>query len=168
MQRILKLEKGKRNSVLLRVLYASGLRVSEICGLTWADCQPRRDGCGQIAVFGKGNTTRWALLPKPVWARLETLRTPASKPKSPVFRSRQGGALTRMQVLNIVRAAALRAGITEPVSPVWFRHAHASHSLDRGAPISLVQATLGHSSLATTGRYLHARPDKSSADFLAY
>jgi integrase/recombinase XerD len=51
-------------------------------------------------------------------------------------------------------------------SPYWFRHAHASHSLDRNAPISLVQATLGHSDISTTGRYLHARPSDSSSRYL--
>jgi len=53
-----------------------------------------------------------------------------------------------------------------PVSPHWLRHAHASHALDRGAPIHLVQATLGHASITTTGRYLHARPSDSSSRFL--
>jgi hypothetical protein len=55
--------------------------------------------------------------------------------------------------------------VTDPVSPHWLRHAHASHALDHGAPIHLVQATLGHSSVATTSSYLHARPGDSSARF---
>jgi site-specific recombinase XerD len=53
------------------------------------------------------------------------------------------------------------------VSPHWLRHAHATHALERGAPIHLVQATLGHASVATTGRYLHARATQSSAIYLA-
>jgi site-specific recombinase XerD len=53
------------------------------------------------------------------------------------------------------------------VSPHWLQHAHGSHALDRGAPIHLVQATLGHASVATTGKYLHARPKESSSRFLA-
>jgi integrase/recombinase XerD len=68
--------------------------------------------------------------------------------------------------MRIVRSAARRVGIEANVSPHWLRHAHASHSLDRGAPIHLVQATLGHASVATTGRYLHARPQDSSARYL--
>ena len=56
--------------------------------------------------------------------------------------------------------------ISEKVSPHWLRHAHASHALERGAPIHLVQATLGHATLATTGRYLHAMPSDSSARYL--
>jgi len=65
-----------------------------------------------------------------------------------------------------VKAAAERAGLPASVSAHWLRHAHASHSLERGAPIHFVQATLGHSSVATTGRYLHARPSDSSARYL--
>jgi Phage integrase family len=67
----------------------------------------------------------------------------------------------------IVRRAAQRAGVFDRVSPHWLRHAHASHALDHGAPIHLVQATLGHGSVATTSRYVHARPGDSSARFLA-
>ena len=66
-----------------------------------------------------------------------------------------------------MRQAAVRAGIDLAVSPPWMRHAHASHALDRGARIHLVQATLGHASITTTGRYLHARPKDSSGRFLA-
>jgi hypothetical protein len=70
-------------------------------------------------------------------------------------------------VRAIVRQAAEGAGVNVGVSPHWLRHAHASHALDHGAPIHLVQATLGHCSVATTSRYLHARPGDSSARFLA-
>ena len=70
------------------------------------------------------------------------------------------------EVHRIVKAAAARAGLSAAVSAHWLRHAHASHALDRGAPIHLVQATLGHSSVATTGRYLHARPNDSSSRYL--
>ena len=70
------------------------------------------------------------------------------------------------QVHRIVKAAAARAGISAEVSAHWLRHAHASHSLERGAPIHLVQATLGHASVAATGRYLHARPSDSLARYL--
>ncbi|MBV8589619.1 MAG: tyrosine-type recombinase/integrase [Acetobacteraceae bacterium] len=83
------------------------------------------------------------------------------------IRSAKGGALDPSQVHRIVKAAAARAGLPAAVSAHWLRHAHASHALDRGAPIHLVQATLGHSSVATTGRYLHARPNDSSSRYLA-
>ena len=83
-----------------------------------------------------------------------------------MFRSRKGGHLDPSAVHRIVKAAAERAGLSEEVSAHWLRHGHASHSLERGAPIHLVQATLGHASVATTGRYLHARPTDSSARYL--
>ncbi len=68
---------------------------------------------------------------------------------------------------RIVRKAAARAGIDGNVSPHWLRHAHASHALERGAPVALVRDTLGHSSVSTTNGYLHARPNDSSARYLA-
>ena len=79
----------------------------------------------------------------------------APMPTSPWVLSREGGALDPSQVHRIVKAAAARAGLPQTVSAHWHRHAHASHNLDRGAPIHLVQATLGHALVATTERYLH-------------
>jgi len=167
-QRMLALETNKRNAVLLRLLYAAGLRVSEACGLSWRDCSERSDGQGQVTAYGKGEKTRAILLPATMWAALMSIKPVGASPDAPVFPSRKGGAaMSDVQIRRIVLAAAQRAGIELHVSPHWMRHAHASHSIDRGAPISLVQATLGHSSVATTGRYLHARPSDSSARFLA-
>jgi site-specific recombinase XerD len=133
-------------------------------------------------VFGKGGKTRAVLLSASTWKVLAALRAEASRqvgdmpdadaklaPASadaPVFLSRKGGALDPSAVHRVVKAAAARAGLPGEVSAHWLRHAHASHRLDRGAPIHLVQATLGHASVATTGRYLHARPSESSARFL--
>jgi integrase/recombinase XerD len=100
-----------------------------------------------------------------VWNKLAALRGEVGE-DDPVFRSRKKGHLRPVQVWRIVGKAADRAGISKAVSCHWLRHAHASHALDRGAPISLVQATLGHSSVATTGKYLHARPTDSSSKYL--
>ncbi|ACK74114.1 integrase family protein (plasmid) [Gloeothece citriformis PCC 7424] len=158
-------EPDERNRVLLRLLYAGGLRVSELCALKWKDLKSRNQS-GQVTVFGKGGKTRTVLLPSGVWQELCQIRG-KSRGADPVFPSRMGGGhLDRTQVYRIVKAAASRAGIEGNVSPHWLRHAHASHSLDRGAPLHLVQATLGHSSVATTERYLHARPNDSSAMYL--
>ena len=153
-----------RNRVLLTVLYGGGLRISEVCGLRWRDLMTR-DEAGQATVFGKGGKTRVVLLSAATWKVLAALRRQAPS-DAPVFLSRKGGALDPSAVHRVVKAAAARAGLQAEVSAHWLRHAHASHSLDRGAPIHLVQATLGHASVATTGRYLHARPSESSARFL--
>ena len=170
-----------RNRVLLTVLYGGGLRISEVCGLRWRDLMVR-DEAGQATVFGKGGKTRAVLLSASTWKVLPALRAEPSRQlgdmsdaganlasasaDAPVFLSRKGGALDPSAVHRVVKAAAARAGLPGEVSAHWLRHAHASHSLDRGAPIHLVQATLGHASVATTGRYLHARPSESSARFL--
>lgn len=164
MHRMLAIETHARNHALLRLLYAGGLRVAEACGLRWRDLQARGDA-GQVVVFGKGSKTRVVLLGRETWQELQALRGNAPA-DAPVFRSKKGGSLDTSQVFRIVKTAAHRAGLPAGVSPHWLRHAHASHALDRGAPISLVQATLGHSSVATTGKYLHARPDQSSASYL--
>jgi integrase/recombinase XerD len=161
-QTLLASEQDARNRCLLEFLYCTGARVSEVANLRWRGLQPSRDG-GQATFFGKGGKTRAVLLPKSLWEKVASWRGKQGG-EDPVFRSQKGGALGAEAIFRIVRAAARRAGITEKVSPHWLRHASA---LDRGAPIHLVQATLGHSSLATTGRYLHARPTDSSSLYLA-
>jgi integrase/recombinase XerD len=168
-QLMLTMETNLRNRAILRLLYSGGLRVSELCDLKWLDLKAR-DAGGQVTVFGKGRKTRVVLLGERVWEELTQLQGNA-EPEEPVFRSRkrnQDGSyhLTRKQVYRIVQAAGKRAGIRGKVSPHWLRHSHASHSLDQGAPLHLVQQTLGHSSIAVTERYLHAKPDDSSALYL--
>ncbi len=154
-----------RDRVLLKLLYVSGVRVSELCGLKWCDTLARQEG-GQITVFGKGGKTRAVLLKPKVWQQLLSMKGEA-KATDPIFPSRKGGgALDVSQVRRIVYAAARKAGLPRNVSPHWMRHAHASHALDRHAPIHLVQATLGHASVSTTGRYVHARPTESSSFYL--
>ena len=85
-----------------------------------------------------------------------------------MFVSRSGKPLNRSRINVIVAQAASKAGLpqADQVSPHWLRHAHATHSLERGAGIHLVAETLGHSSVAVTGRYLHARPNDSSSLYL--
>jgi integrase/recombinase XerD len=157
-------EKDVRNYLILRLLYMAGLRVSELCQLCWKDTVPRGE-TGQITVLGKGGKVRTILLPPTLWEQLQQLRVDACV-NDPVFRSKHGKPLDRIRVFRIVKAAASRAGINENVSPHWLRHAHASHSLDRGSPLHLTQRTLGHSRIGTTERYLHVRPNDSSAMYL--
>lgn len=157
-------ETDLRNLLILRLLYIAGLRVSELCTLKWSDTVPRGE-TGQITVFGKGEKTRTILLPATLWKQLQQLRGDTSI-NDPVFRSKNGRPLDRIRVFRIVKAAASRAGIQGNVSPHWLRHAHASHSLDRGSPLHLTQRTLGHSRIGTTERYLHVRPNDSSAMYL--
>ena len=162
-------ETNPRNRAILKLLYYGGLRVSELCSLKWKHLSVRGN-CGQVTVTGKGTKTRTVLIPASLWVELQRLRG-AEGENEPVFCSKKKshdgqGHLTREWVHKIVRSAAKRAGITGNVSPHTLRHAHASHSLERGAKVHLVQATLGHSSVAVTSRYLHARPEESSGLYL--
>jgi site-specific recombinase XerD len=166
-QRVLAADMALRDHVLLQLLYTAGLRVSEACGLRWRNLSARGEA-GQITVFGKNGRTRAVALPRELWTALNKLPKSAGN-NSPVFPSRSGQPLDRGRVRMILRTAAEKAGVadkTPQISPHWLRHAHASHALDHGAPIHLVQATLGHRSVATTSAYLHARPGDSSARFL--
>jgi integrase/recombinase XerD len=154
-----------RDHALLTVAYYAGLRVSELCSLEWRHVRPRDEGRCQITVTGKGGKTRSVVLPARVASVLMPLRGDAGD-ADPVFRSRAGGHLDPATVHRVVKAAAARAGLPAEFSAHWLRHANASHALDAGAPAHVVQATLGHASLATTSRYTHARPCNSSGLYL--
>ena len=163
-QRLLAAEPSPRNHLVLRLMYGCGLRISEVCQLCWRDLKGTKAG-GQATVFGKGGRTRAVLIQPKLWRQLLALRGGAG-PEDAVFRSRKGGGLDASQVHRIVKAAAARAGLPAELSAHWLRHAHASHSLDRGAPVHVVQQSLGHGSLTTTTRYAHVRPGDGSARYL--
>jgi integrase/recombinase XerD len=163
-QKIIALETDPRNHLLLRLFYATGMRVSELSRLKWQDLQARNEG-GQVTIYGKGSKTNHIIIPEPLWSDLMEFRG-NTLDGSPVFKSKKGGHLHPGHVLRIVRKAAQRANIQRQVSPHWFRHSHASHSLERGCPIHILQQTLNHSSIATTGKYLHVRPSDSSSKYL--
>ena len=162
--RLLDIERNPRNRAIMFLFYGSGIRVSELASLKWKHVAPR-ESSGQITVFGKGGKTRSILIPQQTWNALMKIKR-TSCDEEPVFRSRKKGHLTTCQIWRIVKAAAKKAGLKDTVSCHWLRHSHASHALDRRAPIHLVQATLGHASIATTGKYLHARPSDSSGNYL--
>lgn len=155
-----------RDYALLRLLYATGARISEIISLRWRDLQDTTLGRGQVTLFGKGQKTRTVIFSAKTWQIVRDLRE-TGDPDEVVFKSRSGRILRRSQVQRILKQSCERGQIMGNVSPHWFRHSHASHALERGTPINLVQVTLGHASIATTGIYLHVRPQESSALYLA-
>lgn len=159
-------EPNPRNKVLLRVLYGSGIRASEAAGLCWRDLQPRGTD-GQLAILGKGQKMRAVRLSQAVWEALLGIRPGNAKPDDRVFvHENTGRPLHRTTVTGIVAAAATRAGIDAKVSAHWLRHGHATHALEAGASLPLIAATLGHSDIKTTARYLHIRPEESSSRFV--
>ncbi len=161
-------EKEPRNHLILKTLYQTGVRVSELCGLRWQDLTPRPEiGTVQLTVYGKRGKTRHITLKQELAKELMEFRGDGEA-AAPIFASERGNPLAPAHIHRIVKRAAAKAELAqaEKVSPHWLRHAHATHALDKGAPLRLVQATLGHASLDTTSKYLHIRPSESSGNYL--
>lgn len=163
-KRLRKAPASPRDVALIHLLYEGAFRRGEICGLRWSDAAAADDEGAFLTVLGKRKKTRTVRISKETWAMVAALRGDAPS-NAPVFAGR-AGALDPATVWRIVRSAARRAGIEAPVSPHFLRHSHATHALERGAPMGLVRDTLGHDSLATTSRYVHARPKESSGKYL--
>ena len=155
---------------VVRLLYYLGCRVAELVQLRWQHVMRTPDGGVTVTVHGKGEKTRYVHL-DPSEAKSLLLLQPAEVGDDVgeryVFPSRRGGKhMHASSAWRLVHAAVVRSGIGRRASPHWFRHAHASHALDAGAPPHLVQQTLGHASLTTTTRYAHVRPGESSSKYL--
>jgi integrase/recombinase XerD len=148
----------RRDRAMLELLYASGLRVSELVGLGVSQID-LNVGC--LRVMGKGAKER--VVPMGQTARdvlveyVERVRPILLKgrPSRVLFVSRRGQALTRQAFWKLLRQRARRAGIAKPISPHMLRHSFATHLLEGGADLRAVQAMLGHSNIATTQIYTH-------------
>lgn len=150
---------GVRNLAIIETLYSCGLRVSELTELKISNLHFDE---GYIAVFGKGQKER--LVPvgskakKDIGEYMSEFRNAASAAighEDYVFLSRLGRKLSRIMVFNIVKDAALAAGITKTISPHTLRHSFATHLVDGGADLRAVQEMLGHESIMTTEIYTH-------------
>ena len=148
------------NRSTLLLLYGSGIRCAELCGLQWMDVQETSQG-GQITVLGKRQKTRSIALHLTVWQALVAFRPPDASPDAYVFQSRQAPHISSTQVWRIVSTIARRAGIK--ASTHWLRHAHATHAMENHTPLKVIQETLGHADLRTPSRYQHVRPETSSS-----
>ncbi len=155
----------ERDRLILSLMYSCGLRVSEVINLTWADLKPHRKG-GKVTVFGKGGKTRILVVPPKLWQALCGWKKQSCEDY--VFVSRRQKKLDRSAVHRLIKKACKQAGIDEKTSAHWLRHSHASHALDRGCNVRLLQQSLGHSSVTTTEKYLHVSPDRSSSEFIDF
>ena len=155
---------GRRDAVLLSVLYDTGARVQELIDMTAGDV--RLDPPAQVRLFGKGRKTRAVPLMAPTvdllrgHLRENGLARP-EKSEEPVFQNRQGGPLTRWGVRYVldkhVRAARdARPGLTQPVSPHTFRHTKGMHLVQAGVSLEIIRDFLGHQDAATTQIYARA------------
>ncbi len=165
-KRLIGCTKTERDRLMLSLMYGCGLRVSEVIGLTWNDLRKHGDG-GKATVFGKGSKTRVVLIPDKLWQQLKEFEK-FNRVNQYVFVSRNENQMERSVVHRMIKRACKRAGIDERASSHWLRHSHASHSLEAGCNLRLLQQSLGHASVTTTERYLHISPDAGSSQFIDF
>ena len=156
----------RRDNAMLYLLYATGLRVSELVNLPLAACNL---AAGFVRVLGKGDKER--LIPFGEQARLrieEYLKTARplilkKRRSNALFVTSRGGPMTRLRFWQIVRDTAQAVGITKEISPHMLRHSFASHLLSHGADLRAVQMMLGHADIATTQIYTHIDQERLKA-----
>jgi integrase/recombinase XerD len=162
---------GVRDRALLEVLYATGLRVSELLALTPPDVDL---AAGVVVTMGKGRKERMVPLGDSAveWvrrylheARSELLR---GRPSPRLFVNTRGGPLSRMGFWKVLRDYGQRAGITRAISPHVLRHSFATHLLERGADLRAIQLMLGHAALSTTQIYTHVLDERLRSVYERY
>lgn len=154
---------GERNRTILETLYGSGLRVSELVNLKISNIYFND---GFMRILGKGSKERLVPLggiaSKRISNYLKTVRIHLDIKKAGediVFLNRRGAPLSRVMIFNIVRQAAIDAGIKKSISPHTLRHSFATHLVEGGADLRAVQDMLGHESITTTEIYTHLDRD---------
>ena len=153
-----------RNRAILETLYSTGLRVSELVG---TDVDDVDFDTGLIRVLGKGNKERIVPVGNKALGCIRTYlerRNPAKAVchmhGEPVFLNRSGGRLSARSVARVLEKVVRQLGLMRPISPHGFRHTFATHMLDAGADLRMVQELLGHASLTTTQKYTHVSIDR--------
>ncbi len=160
---------GMRDRAIIELLYAAGMRVSELVSLNLADIDSAR---AQIKVLGKGNKERLVLIGKPAlraaltYIREGRPKLVGRKTSNAIFLNRFGTRLTVRSVQMILEKYAMKAGIKGAVTPHVLRHTFATHLLDGGADLRSVQELLGHESLSTTQIYTHVTQAKAKEVYM--
>ena len=146
-----------RDRAILEVLYGCGLRVSEACGLLISHVYPRE---GFVRVVGKGDKERLVPIGAPALEALDAWLEVRPEPAAPeysdyAFLNLRGKPLSRVSVFKMVKERAMLAGVHKEISPHTFRHSFATHMVENGADLRVVQEMLGHESILTTEIYTH-------------
>ena len=155
--------RGCRDLAMLELLYATGLRASELVGLRLGELHL---DAGYLRCWGKGNKERVVPLGGEAEARLQRYLAEArpqllgGRRSDVLFVNHRGGALTRQGFWKIVRRHASTAGIGRPISPHVVRHAFATHLLENGADLRSLQILLGHADISTTQIYTHVNAER--------
>lgn len=160
-------EQGSRDRAILEVLYACGLRVSELCSLNICDVSDVH-----LKVMGKGRKERVVPIGKKAIDAINAYHFYRDKYDSEMekalFVNGKGKRIDRMMVWQRVKAHAKAAGITKNISPHTLRHSFATHLLDNGAELRVIQEMLGHASIASTDRYTHVSQQRLTEAFAAF
>lgn len=160
---------GCRNRAMYETMYSGGLRVSELAGLNMMDLDIEK---GTVRVLGKGRKERIVPLGRTAIEAVRTYRERLSEKtgigvaaEGPVFLNHRYGRLTTRSMDRILKKIAADCGLTTPVSPHALRHTFATHMLDAGADLRVVQELLGHKCLSSTQRYTHVSIDRLMATY---
>ena len=154
---------GLRDRAMLETLYATGVRVSELVNLKLLDVSLDQ---GVVRAMGKGSKERLVPLGEEALAWLRRYLDDARaaildrRQSDALFVTRRGGPMTRQMFWNLVKRYAVRAGIRKPLSPHTLRHAFATHLLNHGADLRVVQMLLGHADISTTQIYTHVARER--------
>jgi integrase/recombinase XerD len=154
---------GLRDRAMLELLYATGMRVSELLSVRWEDFEPN---LGVVRCMGKGNKERLIPVGKSALRAVESYVRQArggfvKQPGIPyLFLNRRGGRLSRMGFWKILTAHGRHAGISASLTPHMIRHSFATHLLERGADLRAIQTMLGHSDISTTQIYTHVLKER--------
>ena len=161
---------GQRDRAVIEVLYGCGLRLSELINLKWSDIEFE---AGFVRVMGKGNKQR--LVPIGEYARKalvayldEAPRAAALARPAVIFTNRFGHRFSRVGLWKVVKGMVRRAGISKRVSPHTFRHSFATHLIEGGADLRMVQEMLGHADITTTEVYTKLDRDYIIAEHRKY
>lgn len=159
---------GARDLAILQVIYASGLRVSEVCGLNLQDVDDQI-----VRVKGKGGKERIVPIAKAAVDAIDhyliQYRQPSAHEKMvPLFVSEKGKRIDRVLVWKRIKLYAKQANIHKEISPHTLRHSFATHLLENGADLRVIQEMLGHSNISTTDRYTHISQRHLAEAFAAF
>jgi integrase/recombinase XerD len=161
---------GMRDRAILEALYGAGIRISELVGLDVDDVDLEE---GSVRVLGKGGKERVVPVGRfaveAVSAYLTRARPALAGPRSggALFLNQRGGRLTRQGTANILKQAAVKSGLSKRVTPHTLRHSFATHLLEGGADIRVVQELLGHATLATTQIYTLVTGERLREEYFA-
>ncbi len=152
---------GARDRAIFEMLYGSGLRVSEVCTLGVHDVDDTF-----VRVMGKGRKERIVPVGREAIAALDHyLLNHRNDSEGALFLSRRGKQLERTAIWKRIKSYAVQAGIEKNISPHTLRHSFATHLLDNGADLRVIQEMLGHASIGTTDRYTHVSHTRLQQSF---